>query len=152
MSTAPQWLKADTEYALKLWKEGLSAGQIAQALDYKYTRNAVLGKMNRMGYARNPTKVQEPKRGRHPKFNMEASVAKKHGEGQLPASIANMLKITTPQVLEIMAKLGLDPRDNVIEPYRVHPMWSMDEDARRLAFSDKFRTGWAKVQERLRHG
>lgn len=33
--------------------------------------------------------------------------------------------------------------------YKVHPMWSMPEDERRLAFYEKFQQGWAEVQERL---
>lgn len=36
--------------------------------------------------------------------------------------------------------------------YKVHPMWSMPEDERRIAFYEKFRAGWAEVQERLNAG
>jgi hypothetical protein len=33
--------------------------------------------------------------------------------------------------------------------YNVHPMWSMPEEERRIAFYEKFAAGWAEVQERL---
>lgn len=31
----------------------------------------------------------------------------------------------------------------------IHPMWSMEEDARRAEFVAKFNAGWADVQKRL---
>lgn len=150
MTRPPDWPEADVMQASKLWLDGMTAGQISKAMDYRYTRNAILGKLNRIGLARNPS-VTQPKRGRHKPMPIEQRIMQKHRERQLPTSIANMLKIPTAQVLEIMDRLGIDPRDNVIEPYRVHPMWAMGEDDRRQAFYEKFSKGWEGVQRRLKH-
>jgi GcrA cell cycle regulator len=43
------WSDDDTETVTKLWNDGLTASQIASKLTGKYTRNAVIGKVHRLG-------------------------------------------------------------------------------------------------------
>lgn len=46
------WGDAEIERITELWKEGCSASQIARALGDKYSRNAVFGKLTRLGVTR----------------------------------------------------------------------------------------------------
>jgi len=50
------WSATETEYALKHWREGQSAAQVARLLNAafgsKRTRNSVIGKVHRMGESR----------------------------------------------------------------------------------------------------
>jgi hypothetical protein len=55
----------------------------------------------------------------------------------------------TQAVRDILTEMGCDPHRNDTVSYRVHPMWSMNEDDRRQAFYDKFQAGWKEVLQRL---
>lgn len=50
------WTTEHTEFAIKLWKEGHSANAVARALTREFgvhrSRNAVIGRLNRLGHAR----------------------------------------------------------------------------------------------------
>jgi GcrA cell cycle regulator len=46
------WTDARVESATQLWRDGLSASQIAGEIGGKLTRNAVIGKINRLGLGR----------------------------------------------------------------------------------------------------
>lgn len=49
MTTSSQWPQEDIEKLTELWnKTGLSASEISTAFEYKYSRNAILGKVNRL--------------------------------------------------------------------------------------------------------
>lgn len=56
-NTTP-WTEDRTAYAVKLWREGSSAGQIANKLresfGLKATRNMVIGRLHRLGECNNP--------------------------------------------------------------------------------------------------
>jgi GcrA cell cycle regulator len=43
------WIDGDEERLKTMWGEGLSASQIAAALDWRVTRSAVIGKIHRLG-------------------------------------------------------------------------------------------------------
>ncbi|MFN4175580.1 GcrA family cell cycle regulator [Phenylobacterium sp.] len=49
MSAAPTWTDDRVHTLTRLWREGLSASQIARALAGGVTRNAVIGKVHRLG-------------------------------------------------------------------------------------------------------
>jgi len=49
MATPMPWTPARTERALKLWTDGCSATEIMRILGGGLTRNAVIGKLNRIG-------------------------------------------------------------------------------------------------------
>lgn len=49
------WKDKDVETVRKMWRENASATDISVALDHRYSRNAVLGKIHRLGLVRNPT-------------------------------------------------------------------------------------------------
>ncbi len=50
----PQWSEERTQQVVKLWNDGLSAGQIAQRIG-GLSRNAVIGKLHRLGLTRSAT-------------------------------------------------------------------------------------------------
>ena len=58
------WTEDNQALLVKLWKKGLSARAIAESLGGGITRNAVIGKANRMGLSQQPKKptVEEPER------------------------------------------------------------------------------------------
>lgn len=49
MSAAPTWTDDRVHTLTRLWRDGLSASQIARALAGGVTRNAVIGKVHRLG-------------------------------------------------------------------------------------------------------
>lgn len=59
MATKHVWTEEKQQLLEKLWKEGVSARAIAEELGGGVTRNAVIGKANRMGLS------QQPKEGGH---------------------------------------------------------------------------------------
>ena len=62
------WTDERVELLKKLWAEGLSASQIAREIG-DVTRNAVIGKVHRLGLSGRATKtrVDRPRRHRHPR-------------------------------------------------------------------------------------
>jgi len=60
------WTNEQIEHLKQLWAEGLSASQIAAELGGDVSRNAVLGKLHRLGLVRNETKLPNPSRARKP--------------------------------------------------------------------------------------
>lgn len=49
------WTDAEVATLTKLWKDGLSGTQIAYRMGEGLTRNAVIGKVHRLGLGRNPS-------------------------------------------------------------------------------------------------
>lgn len=64
------WSIEQTDYAIKLWKEGQSANAVAVALTKAFgvprSRNAVIGRLNRLGHGR-PAPVDPARSTRRPK-------------------------------------------------------------------------------------
>ena len=67
VETAMAWTDERVEQLKKLWSEGLSASQIASRLG-EVTRNAVIGKVHRLGLAGRAT-VSRPKSMRRRTLN-----------------------------------------------------------------------------------
>lgn len=78
----PSWDDARVEMLTKLWDDGLSASQIAKALNIGVSRNAVIGKAHRLGLTRRVRPVAlKPKRYAAPmpkakRLEEKAAVAK----------------------------------------------------------------------------
>ena len=149
-----RWPKEDSDKAAAMWIEGVSAGVISKAFDGKYSRNAVISKMNRMG-VQTPTKPQraptrpKPKRiPKPPKPTIEEKIAAANKRGWLSRDIARNHGVKAQVVKDVLSKLKLQPNTN--ESARVHPCWSWPEDERRQYFYERFMRGWKEVQERLR--
>jgi len=66
----PSWTEDRVELLKKYWNEGLSASQIAGRLGYGVTRNAVIGKVHRLGLSGRVTPQRaacpRPRRTREP--------------------------------------------------------------------------------------
>jgi len=81
----PSWTEERVELLKKYWNEGLSASQIAGRLGYGVTRNAVIGKVHRLGLSGRvtpqravgprPRKTREPS---HPGDRFCISTAPRH--------------------------------------------------------------------------
>jgi len=52
-----RWTDEDVEEASRLWKSGLTGQQVSREMDGKYSRNAILGKMTRIGLSRTGKKI-----------------------------------------------------------------------------------------------
>lgn len=61
-----EWTASETDLAVRYWREGFSASQIAKLLPNKRSRNAIIGKIHRkIGARRTPnTAYQDRKRAR----------------------------------------------------------------------------------------
>lgn len=60
LNTPPRWTAERTELLRRLWKEGLSASQCAKQIG-GITRNAVIGKVHRLGLAKRGAESQDGK-------------------------------------------------------------------------------------------
>lgn len=143
-----KWPEADEKEAVRLWETGMSASQISKAMGGKYSRSAVLGKMSRAGRLRAPQ--PKPPKKEKVKMTIEDRIRYRHLSRQSPSEIGATLHMLKAEVIAKLIEMGLDPRDNVPEPYHVHPMWNMEEDARRAEFVDKYERGMKAVRQRLR--
>lgn len=60
MAAKNSWNEDNEAILVKLWQKGLPAREIAEALGGGITRNAVIGKANRMGLSQQPKKAAAP--------------------------------------------------------------------------------------------
>lgn len=140
MAYYPEWPEADIEVATKLWLDEKSGGYIARVLEGRYSRSAIIAKMRRLGYSRNPkTKLVRTQRDKPPSISQ--LIRERHENGQRPAAIASAIRIPTESVIRRMKRMGLDPERWSIVNHIVHPMWAMDEDNRRIAFQQYLERG-----------
>ncbi|RMF18043.1 MAG: global cell cycle regulator GcrA-like protein [Alphaproteobacteria bacterium] len=56
------WTEDNIEKLKKLWEKGLSASQIAEKLGDGISRNAVIGKVHRLGLKSRPSPVKAPRK------------------------------------------------------------------------------------------
>jgi len=72
MLNQQNWTEDRVEQLKSLWTEGLSASQIARALGGGVTRNAVIGKVHRLGLAgrATPTRSDRPRLPSAPRLNV----------------------------------------------------------------------------------
>ena len=139
------WTAAEEDKLRELWMGGETSYICATELNRP--RSSIMSKIRRMGMLRGP-KTFRPK-GRYPQFCTKTSIRKRYDNGTSSTDIANLLKMKTQAVRDILTEMGCDPHRNDTVSYRVHPMWSMGEDDRRQAFYDKFQAGWKEVLQRL---
>ena len=77
MIPALAWAEQKTELLKKLWTAGFSSGSIVKVMadnGYSVTRNAVIGKVNRLGLIRDPGKIT---RKRPPRRKLKAKSKQK---------------------------------------------------------------------------
>lgn len=83
------WTDARVEQLRELWVAGFSAREIAERLGDGATRNAVIGKANRLGLSK-PTKSSITRRQK-----TEARAQEMHVATQMPPGGATVLTLTT---------------------------------------------------------
>ncbi|RZJ47448.1 MAG: hypothetical protein EON87_01030 [Brevundimonas sp.] len=112
------WTDARIAETKKRWLEGQSATEIAVAIGGGLSRNAVIGKVHRLGFAREgraaaakPTVVRAPRPPRAPKVKAEVRPKPPHpGPQKKPAIVFGQTFLETPASDEQRAtfrKLGL---------------------------------------------
>ena len=97
------WTDDRVEILTKLWGEGLSASQIARELG-DVTRNAVIGKVHRLGLAgrASPTRPKSRVRHREPSnFSSNFSSKDRYNENLKPLSLpaVSYTHLTLPTIL-----------------------------------------------------
>lgn len=146
----PVWTHEMYQKLEVMWRDEGKSGQVcAEALGV--TRSSVLSAVRRRNLHRDPNAYKN-KKGFKPGYEtVEQKIRRRHEEGSSASDIAHHIKTTVRAVEEKMREMGLVPHKNSVlrDIYKVHPMWSMDEDARRMAFYEKFQEGWKGVQKRL---
>ena len=120
------WTDERVEILKKLWSEGFSASQIAAELG-GITRNAVIGKVHRLGLS-----------GR-------AKPAAQAGRPRKPRGQSQMLRVSRPstrgntalaQALELESELDLEPLDNVIPLGQRRTLLELNEETCRWPIGD----------------
>lgn len=110
MANGGAWTEERVELLTKHWVDGMSCSRIAAALGPDFTRNAVIGKIHRLGLAgraRAPSKPKPPRPAR-PSLLMVASVPPQH---QRRPGMAPDLRIR--ELREIFAGLRVVPLPEV---------------------------------------
>lgn len=118
---ATGWTDDRVELLAKLWSEGLSASQIAAILGGGVTRNAVIGKVHRLGLSGRAKAgapvAQRPAKPRVVASTVPADVARPQPrpvESTLPArDVADMRWMSDPAIPETQLVGILDLRDSM---------------------------------------
>lgn len=145
------WTPAVYAKLEQMWvHEGLPGSQCAAAIGC--SRSAAMSAVRRMGWLRAPGTSRPAKGTKKEAFFVDPDkfVAEKYEAGSSIGDIANVTRTTAGRVRERLERMGYEIVKTPSYTQAVHPMWSMDEDARRQAFYEKFKAGWADVQDRLR--
>ena len=101
------WTDDRVELLKRLWAEGLSASQIAARLGQGVTRNAVIGKVHRLGLSGRVTKTRvttpRPRKTREPSHPGGATFATANGQAVLKArSEPKPAPIPEPQPIRLV--------------------------------------------------
>ena len=139
------WTVREEDKLRKLWEGGATSYVCATELNRP--RSSIMSKIRRMGMLRGQ-KTFKPV-GRYPKFCSKTSIRKRYDNGTSSTDIANLLKMKTQAVRDILTEMGCDPHRNDTVSYRVHPCWSMNDNDKRQYFYEKFQSGWTEVLQRL---
>ena len=139
------WTVREEDKLRKLWEGG--ATSYVCATELSRPRSSIMSKIRRMGMLRGQ-KTFKPV-GRYPKFCSKTSIRKRYDNGTSSTDIANLLKMKTQAVRDILTEMGCDPHRNDTVSYRVHPCWSMNDNDKRQYFYEKFQAGWTEVLQRL---
>lgn len=143
------WTTKVYEQLHQLWViEGRSGTECAMALST--SRSSILSAVRRKGWHR-ATDAHRPVGRKKKAFieNPDKFIVDSFNAGTSISDIARVVGQRVAQVRQHLNAMGYDTTPNRSDSHAVHPMWSMDEDSRRMAFYEKFKAGWAEVQERL---
>ena len=106
------WTQERVELLRKLWLEGLSAAQVAAELGAGVTRNAVIGKIHRLGLAERGKPAPQPRpRAPRPPRATAGEVAIRNGGGAMV--VGNVALAVAPRPVIATA---LRPEEEVVVP------------------------------------
>jgi GcrA cell cycle regulator len=106
------WTDERVELLAKLWSEGLSASQIAAELGGGVTRNAVIGKVHRLGLSgRGKAQAPATPRSRKPIRPADPDTA-----GEPPIQDAALLPVSTAGPQSEVSPEQAGPQDDVVVP------------------------------------
>jgi len=109
------WTEERVELLRKLWNEGLSASQVAAELGPGITRNAVIGKIHRLGLAERAKTATAP-RPRAPKQATRPAVSSTSSRPQGgPVVMGNVALAYTPAPRALVAPVAR-PEEEVVVP------------------------------------
>jgi GcrA cell cycle regulator len=108
MEASMSWTQERVELLRKLWLEGLSAAQVAAELGSGVTRNAVIGKIHRLGLAERGKTASAP-RPRAPRAAQRAQSMESCARG--PVIIGNVALAAEPRAVILAAPL---PEEDVV--------------------------------------
>lgn len=91
------WSEARTQRAVKLWAEGYSASQISKELG-GVSRNAVIGKIHRMGLARKTPRPPKIARARPPRRAKAYAAPLQQAQPVAPEPLAPTLQVSLDQL------------------------------------------------------
>jgi len=106
MEAPMSWTQERVELLRKLWLEGLSAAQVAAELGSGVTRNAVIGKIHRLGLAERGKPSSAP-RPRAPKASRAGAETCARG----PVVMGNVALAAVPRAVAVPAPL---PEEEVV--------------------------------------
>jgi GcrA cell cycle regulator len=108
------WTDDRVEQLKSLWTEGLSASQIARALG-GVTRNAVIGKVHRLGLAgrATPTRVERPRLPSAPRVSVRTHIPEVPVVEEDPLTLSDGNHATVLTINNAMCRWPIgDPADN----------------------------------------
>ena len=106
------WTQERVELLRKLWLEGLSAAQVAAELGAGVTRNAVIGKIHRLGLAERGKPAPQPRpRAPRPPRATGGEVSMRNGGGAMV--VGNVALAVAPRPVIAAA---LHPEEDVVVP------------------------------------
>jgi GcrA cell cycle regulator len=108
------WTDERVEQLKSLWTEGLSASQIARTLG-GVTRNAVIGKVHRLGLAgrATPTRVERPRLPSAPRVSVRTHIPEPPVVEEDPLMLADGHHATVLTISNTMCRWPIgDPSDN----------------------------------------
>lgn len=140
------WTDERVELLKKLWMEGLSASQIAAELGEGVTRNAVIGKVHRLGLSNRTSAGVAPESGAKPDAKSEAKpraprakAAKPAREAPAKAAEAEPKPAAAParkQIIPAGQPLPPQPSANEISPEALAKVSEIEKKARRLTLME----------------
>ncbi|WP_036292940.1 GcrA family cell cycle regulator [Methylosinus sp. PW1] len=107
------WTDERVEMLRKLWNDGLSASQVAAEIGAGITRNAVIGKIHRLGLAqRAKTPIAARPRVAKPQRPQQVAAPRMH-HGHAPAVVGNVALALAPRALVMP---DARPQEEVVIP------------------------------------
>jgi GcrA cell cycle regulator len=122
------WTDERVDLLRKLWNDGLSASQVAAELGGGITRNAVIGKIHRLGLAERAKAPAAP-RPRAPKPPRSQSTARSHGHsvGNLALAFAPRAHVAPAPRLDEDVVIPMSERVTLMELRESMCRWPMGD-------------------------